>query len=860
MKKFLAAVAFLLIFTAVTTPTLAQKSKEASREVKGNRISVKYAELNAFSDGRGVWLEWKTSVETKNIGFYVYRVIGGEKQLVSSEFIPGAYLQASAEQITSGNYSFYDQDGDFNSSYIIESFNVSGVRQSSEIIEPKQVSDLTPVAGLSSEQLLEQARSARPVVSGNNSILPKDLKAEVASYTLPADPVMQRWVAAQPGVKIGVKNEGFYRVSRTELQNGGFNVNAPVEQWQLYANGVEQAINVAANGDYIEFYGKGVDTLYADTQIYFLLVGANNGKRISSVVRRRIGSSVASNSYSQSFFKKERSIYVPGFLNGDEENYYGTLVFPSGGNINFNLSGVDFSTSTASIDLTMHGLTEIDHATKVFINNTEVGNLNGGPTALTSGRYTFPTSILVEGANQLRLVAIGGNPQTTDISLFTSMKINFARRYQADQNRLSFYVPNYKNVYAEKFATPNVRVFDMTNSDAPVLVSGLNIEAINGSFRVNIPSNRGRVLYALEDSGISTAASIIQNIPSTLSTNVRNGEMIIVSHKNFLTQANTWADYRRARGISVEVTDIEDIYDEFNYGIKCADCIRDFLNYAKTNWQTAPKYTMFIGDSTYDPKNYKGANADFVPSRLADTVYTEISSDDTLADFNNDGLAEVAVGRIPARDAATVTLVFNKMTLFEQTVTQAPPRGAFFASDVPNGYDFEGSSQRLCNQLPSTIGCTKVNRAEANASANLMAQINQGKYLVNYSGHGNASAWENTGFFGNALANQLNNGNNLSIFTMLSCLNGYFTDPLNESLSEVLLKNPNGGAVTTWASAGLTTPDIQEIMATRFYGQIGAGNITRIGDLVNDAKTTIDFGRDVRISWVLLGDPAMKVR
>ena len=67
-------------------------------------------------------------------------------------------------------------------------------------------------------------------------------------------------------------------------------------------------------------------------------------------------------------------------------------------------------------------------------------------------------------------------------------------------------------------------------------------------------------------------------------------------------------------------------------------------------------------------------------------------------------------------------------------------------------------------------------------------------------------------------------------------------------------------AVSAWSSSGLTTPDIQEVMATRFYKQIGAGNITRLGDLINDAKTVISGGRDVKLSWVLLGDPMLKMK
>ncbi len=312
--------------------------------------------------------------------------------------------------------------------------------------------------------------------------------------------------------------------------------------------------------------------------------------------------------------------------------------------------------------------------------------------------------------------------------------------------------------------------------------------------------------------------------------------------------------------MAVETVNIEDIYDEFNFGVNCADCVRDFLKYTRDNWAIAPRYVLLIGDATYDPKNYLGTGGNFVPTRLVDTVYLETGSDDTLADFNDDGLAEMAVGRIPTRDTATVTLMLNKVMTFEQTAAQAPARGVLFASDLPDGYDFEGSSVRLCRELPTSIGCTAINRAQANAAANLMTAMNTGKYVVNYSGHGNAGAWSvDNNFFNSDKALQLTNSSNYSIFTMLTCLNGYFIQP-TDSLSEALLKNPNGGAVAAWASSGETTPDIQEIMGLRFFNRTGTGSITRLGDLVNDAKTTINFGRDVRLSWVLLGDPTMKTR
>jgi hypothetical protein len=94
---------------------------------------------------------------------------------------------------------------------------------------------------------------------------------------------------------------------------------------------------------------------------------------------------------------------------------------------------------------------------------------------------------------------------------------------------------------------------------------------------------------------------------------------------------------------------------------------------------------------------------------------------------------------------------------------------------------------------------------------------------------------------------------------MLTCLNGYFTGN-NTSLAEALLNSNTGGAVAAWASTGETTPDIQQIMGVHFYGQVAAGQITRLGDLIIDAKTVVPGGRDVRLSWALIGDPMLKTK
>ena len=57
----------------------------------------------------------------------------------------------------------------------------------------------------------------------------------------------------------------------------------------MFVNAVEIAIRVSresgvlTSADYIEFWGEGLDTASTDTQIYWLLNGAEAGKRINSV-------------------------------------------------------------------------------------------------------------------------------------------------------------------------------------------------------------------------------------------------------------------------------------------------------------------------------------------------------------------------------------------------------------------------------------------------------------------------------------------------------------------------------------------------------------------------------------------------
>jgi len=309
------------------------------------------------------------------------------------------------------------------------------------------------------------------------------------------------------------------------------------------------------------------------------------------------------------------------------------------------------------------------------------------------------------------------------------------------------------------------------------------------------------------------------------------------------------------------VVDVEDVYDEFSYGAHTPYAVRDFLAWTTSHWQTTPQYVLLVGDSSWDPRNHLDqGNNDFVPTKLIDTSLMETMSDDWVADFNGDGLAQMAVGRLPGRTSAEVGLMLSKINAYE-VAQQAggPPRGALLVSDR----GFEGQNSQTKTQLSPSVPVQTIDRAHVNAddvmSSQIINAINAGPMLVNYYGHGSVDVWTGAGVLNDTNAATLNNNSGLSVFVIMTCLNGYAGDAYIDSLGEVLMKAQNGGAAAVWASSGFTNPQPQFAMSTAFYQQAFGVQSPRIGNVIRAAKgATAD--NDVRRTWILLGDPTMRLR
>ena len=114
--------------------------------------------------------------------------------------------------------------------------------------------------------------------------------------------------------------------------------------------------------------------------------------------------------------------------------------------------------------------------------------------------------------------------------------------------------------------------------------------------------------------------------------------------------------------------DVQDIYDEFGYGIVSAAAIHDFLAYAYTNWKTPttppPSYVVLFGDGNYDPKNHMYGRVSYIHPYLApaDPWIIETAADNRYVTLvGNDTLPDMMLGRISVNDTTEAGIMVNKI-------------------------------------------------------------------------------------------------------------------------------------------------------------------------------------------------------
>ncbi|HVE57972.1 MAG TPA: C25 family cysteine peptidase [Pyrinomonadaceae bacterium] len=849
---------FVLISFSATVKASGDKLRSVSKSAAKQKFpsDVKLDGFQAEIFSGATKLTWKTSFEQNTLGFKIWRDDKGERILVNEEPVAGSLLKVGNGILPAGSeYIYYDRTDSTNVYYWLEAVDINaqsrwfgpvypqpGFDQTNDRNESETISGLNNSTG-GQRQQIDKVDFLTPVLKRNNS---KDLQ-NAENGLLTNDP---------NALKIEVRNRGIYRVEAQSLAEMGFNA-VESANWKLFCGGVEQPLAVNADGS-LEFFGQGIDTIQTDANVYWLITDTTAGQRINRVAQNYLPS--ANYSWTRITAERKDKIYrVSSIINGARENWFGAVVNSTASNQTLNLNDIaTTSGQTATVGIDLQGLTNVTHQVSVLLNGVSIGQINFSLYNRIEWTATVALSKLVEGTNTLTLQSLGGS---SDVNITEAVRISYPRNLKAQNNRLDFSVGSGQAVKLKGFTSQQVRIFDVTN---PLQVTEYTPESrqeSDGTYTVTVASaSSARVMLAIGiDTQLLAATPLIVNNPSDLRSTQNQAKFLIIAPREF--QKSLWdlRNLRNLRGIQTVIVDIEDIYDEFNNGVRSAEAIRSFLQYAKQNWTVKPEFAMFVGEATVDPRNYSGFGGytyNRVPTMITDTWNMETVSDEMMADFNDDSVGEIAIGRLPAKDQDELEYMLDKIINLEpETRSEVSQRGVYFVSDATLGYDFAAGSRNMATAFPAGIAVNYLDAAGQDPNvlrSSIINRINSGAMIVNYFGHASIGAWTNSQIFRNVDSVNLVNPKKTPFIAMIDCLNGDFAETNMNSLAEAVIKQRGGGANAVWASTGWNTAYDQEFFTRDFYQKVFTG--MPLGEAARQTKMLYPI-TDLRRTYIFFGDP-----
>ena len=663
----------------------------------------------------------------------------------------------------------------------------------------------------------------------------------------------QRDLAADAALKILVSEEGWQRVTKASMLAAGFDPGDG-SKLALFCAGIEQPLSVDAGG--IGFYGLPLDTRSTGARTYWLR--AKNAGGRAKPAKGKGGAAIAG-SVAFTTRRIDRQIFVSA-LTGLEENFFGPLVVSWGETAHdLSVNGLDPAFGgNATLEVTLQGATDVAHSISVGFDGHALGTVALPLKARQTFTFDLPQSWLANGQNRLTLNALNG---FDDISLLAEARLTYRHLLRADSGALEVNLPGGRTATIGGFPNAGVRAFDVTDPQRPSeLETSVATDPLGGfAATFTVPADSVTRAVLAIDTNRTIAPELVLNRPSSWSApNVKGADLVIVTNPAFAAAASTLEPVRNAQGITTALVDVDDVYDEFNFGVRDPQAIRSFMQHA-SQWKRAPRWLLLVGDASMDPRNYLGLGSlDFVPTKLVPTVYLQTAMDDWFTDFNGDDIADVPVGRISVRTAADAARIFARLTA-RGTPAGAWANRALFVTDWWPDWDFAAAAAPAAAYLPSSFSQQWLG-LDHDA---IVSALNDGHLLVNYLGHATTEFWYSPSTFNSADAAALTNGGQLPFVVAMNCLNGQFHDLYTESLAEALMKAPNGGAIAVWASSTLTEPVPQAEMNRELFRLLFAtDNPTpnpTIGEAAMRAKAVVT-DHDVRKSWILFGDPSMRLR
>jgi hypothetical protein len=256
----------------------------------------------------------------------------------------------------------------------------------------------------------------------------------------------------------------------------------------------------------------------------------------------------------------------------------------------------------------------VDHEATIRLNSAMINTHTwiGQTEKVFHPQADIANSFLRHGTNQL-YISLSGNTEigNRELVLLDYIKLKYWREYKTDRDYIKFEKPSNRpgglfQFDVQGFSSPNVSVYKIGSS----VFSNMQIEPFNidgaapwtVSFQDSVSSQAVRY-YAVEENTKKSPKALRLDIPSDLKNPMHAANVIVISPYEFMESEGTlqlkalW----ESEGHVVKIVDVQDIYDEFNFGIVSAESIRDFLKHAYNNWNSHSFPCNALGEGSMTP-------------------------------------------------------------------------------------------------------------------------------------------------------------------------------------------------------------------------------------------------------------------
>ncbi len=696
---------------------------------------------------------------------------------------------------------------------------------------------------------------------------------------------------AGDSVKIRVKTPGIHSVGYQELMDAEYDLTG-IDPRNLHLENKGQEVPIVVAGqedgvfdplDYVLFYGQKEDTACTDTNVYWLWADEYPGLRMEQRDVTPGGSAPILTSFLNTIHREENlAYYQRAHTSGSADHWYWHEEnAPAEESYILRLENISAEVNTGILRFSLTGTTGTpvnpDHHTILEINGQEIDDAYWDGFVEHVLEAPVEQAQLVEGDNTIRLSAPGDTGSTVDIFYTNWIEIEYLDTYTAEQDLLAFNGEG-SGTYGfdiSGFSTDEVEIFDITSRAHPVLLTGGVVQVDGLTYSASFEDTLGgqRDYIALCPERREQPLSLKLDEPSDLQSSENGADYIVITTQGLRDAAQVLADYRAGQGLRVELALVEDIYDEFNYGMLNPLAIKAFIEYAYVNWESpAPLYVLLFGDANYDFKDHLGYGfTDQLPAIMVDQDLTgQMPTDHPYACVSGgDSLPDLFVGRISVRTPEEALPIVDKLIAYEGLDQSLWMRRTTFAADLEEGFA-DLSDYLIQTSVPDYYMLRRIYLdnyllTPSLAAADFKHAVNEGSLLASYIGHGSWGNWSVRHLFSVGEIALLQNDERWPFVVTASCGTGFFAFPApTRSIAEKLIFYRTKGAIGTFTPIGISGLSSDVIIVDAllqqlfidFNTQLGAATTAaKISAMVNNGVTT-----DAIENYEYFGDPALVLK